>query len=122
MIDRLICNGYIREIGNYLSLADIYASPNRTGGGVGMALAVYGGTPVLSFHSNDACNFLIDDMAQETAMAYKAQLETQIAKPAYLQKIIRDQRSRFEQDHMVDASADDLEKHSRAARNEWSRG
>lgn len=119
--DRVICKGYVREIGDYLSLSDVYANPRRTGGAVSMALAVYAETPVLSFYGNDACNFLIDEMMQDTPEAYQAQLAALAANPAYLKQIVRDQKTRFEQGHTIAASAADLIKHLSAARADWSR-
>lgn len=119
MADRVICNGYVREIGDYLSLSDVYANPRRTGGAVSMALAVYGKTPVLSFYGNDACNFLIDDMMQETPEAYQAQLAALAADPDYLDRIVSEQQARFERNHTITASAADLVTHMRAARAEW---
>ena len=119
MADRVIMNGYVREIGDYLSLPDIYANPRRTGGAVSMAIAIHGQTPVLSFCGNDACNFLIDEMIQETPEDYQARLAALAADPSYLKRIIRKQQTRFEQGHTITASAADLVDHLHAARDDW---
>jgi hypothetical protein len=120
MSDRVVCKGYVREIGDYLSLSDIYANPRRTGGAVSMALAVYGHTPVLSFYGNDACNFLIDEMIQDTAEAYGTKLAKLASDKTYLAKVEAEQLTRFETGHTVDASVADLEIHLKAARSDWS--
>jgi hypothetical protein len=122
MADRVHFNGYVREIGDYLSLSDVYANPRRTGGAVSMALAVYGQTPVLSFYGNDACNFLIDEMMEETPEAYGAKLAALAADKAYLTEITQAQQVRFEAGHTISASAADLEGHLRAALAERCRG
>ena len=119
MADRVIMNGYVRNIGDYLSLSDIYANPRRTGGAVSMALAIYRQIPALSFYGNDACNFLIDEMMQETPEDYQAQLAALAAEPSYLKQITRKQQTRFEQGHTITASAADLINHLHAARDDW---
>ncbi len=120
MADRVLCKGYVREIGDYMSLSDVYANPRRTGGAVSMALAVYGHTPVLSFYGNDACNFLIDEMMHETAEAYGAKLAELATDKAYLNHVDVVQRARFDAGHTIAASAADLEMHLNAARSDWS--
>ena len=120
MADRVICNGYVREIGDYLSLSDVYANPRRTGGAVSMALAIYGKTPVLSFYGNDACNFLVDEMMHETPEAYQAQLSSLASDRSHLDRVVQSQQARFEKGHTISASASDLMSHLHAARRDWS--
>lgn len=109
--DRVICKGYVREIGDYLSLADIYANPRRTGGAVSMALAIYGRTPVISFVGSDACNFLIDEMIHASPGAYEAMLHSVASNRSLLGSIESAQHNRFAQGHTIDASAGDLLHH-----------
>ena len=113
--DRVIYKGYVREIGDYLSLSDVYANPRRTGGAVSMALAIYGMTPVLSFNGNDACNFLIDEMIHETAESYRDKLLELVRDEAAVARIAREQGARFEANHTIEASARDLLTHFDAA-------
>jgi glycosyltransferase involved in cell wall biosynthesis len=113
--DRVICKGYVREIGDYLSLSDIYANPRRTGGAVSMALAVYGQTPVLSFHGNDACNFLIDEMMHETVESYRDKLLELITDQTATERVARAQGAKFAAQHTIEASSRDLLTHFEAA-------
>lgn len=118
LADRLIFKGYVREIGDHLALSDVYVNPRRTGGAVSMALAVYGGTPVLSFTGNDAGNFLVDDMIAATPEAYRQTLLRLVREPAYLKDVERRQREKFDAGHTVDASAADLVQHFKATLRE----
>lgn len=120
MADRVICNGYVREIGDYLSLSDVYVNPRRTGGAVSMALAVYGHTPVISFAGNDACNFLVDEMIHDTPESYGAKLAELAGDAGDLDRIDTAQRARFEANHTIEASAADLVTHVRAAQADWT--
>ena len=116
--NRLICKGYIREIGDYLSLSDIYANPRRTGGAVSMALAVYGKTPVLSYNGNDACNFLIEEMMHETADSYREKLLDLIGDKAVIARVAHEQAVHFDANHTIENSSRDLLKHFNAALKE----
>jgi hypothetical protein len=122
MKDRVHFKGYVREIGDYLSLSDVYANPRRTGGAVSMALAIYGQTPVLSFYGNDACNFLIGEMMEETPEAYGAKLAALARDKNHLAEVTRAQQIHFEAGHTIAASAADLEGHLRAAWAERCQG
>lgn len=113
--DRVICKGYVREIGDYLGLSDVYANPRRTGGAVSMALAVYGKTPVLSFQGNDACNFLIDEVIHETSETYGNMLLALVSDTDLLARVALEQAARFDAHHTIEASARDLLKHLDAA-------
>jgi len=113
--DRVICKGYVREIGDYLSLADVYANPRRTGGAVSMALAIYGRTPVMSFSGSDACNFLIDDMVHDSSETYAATLQSLASDRSLLGRIESAQHARFAQGHTIDSSAGDLLHHFQQA-------
>lgn len=113
--DRVICKGYVKDIGDHLALSDIYVNPRRTGGAVSMALSVYGGTPVISFAGNDAGNFLIDDMICETAEQYAERLMRLAADKAHLADVDVRQRARFDSGHTIEASAADLVEHLKAA-------
>lgn len=112
---RVICKGYVREVGDYLALADIYANPRRTGGAVSMALAIYGRTPVISFAGSDACNFLIDEMVHHSPDTYGAQLHSLASNRSLLEGIAIAQSSRFAQGHTIDSSACDLLHHLQQA-------
>lgn len=113
--DRLIFKGYVKEVGDYLGLCDVYVNPRRTGGAVSMALAVYGGTPVMSFTGNDAGNFLVKDMICASPAVYAAQLDRLAGDPTYLATIEQLQRTRFNDHHTIDASVADLVGHLKAA-------
>jgi hypothetical protein len=109
--DRVICKGYVREIGDYLAMADIYANPRRTGGAVSMALAIYGHTPVISFVGSDACNFLIDEMMHASTDTYEGKLHSLASDRSLLRDIEKVQYARFAQGHTIDSSASDLLHH-----------
>lgn len=109
--DRAVFKGYVWEVGDYLSHCDVYANPRRTGGAVSMSLAVYGGTPVISFDDNDACNFLIEDMICNSPGQYAERLRRLADDPAYLGDVATRQRERFDAGHTADASAADLVRH-----------
>jgi len=119
MQDRVVCKSYVREVGDYLSLCDLYVNPRRTGGAVSMALAVYGQTPVLSFHGNDACNFLVEEMMHDSPDSYGAKLAALVSDTSDLNRVAAQQWDRFEAGHTVAASAADLEAHLRAAQADW---
>lgn len=58
--ERITIHGYLENIGDYLAEADVYVNPNRTGGGVSLALSLYANTPILLTGPSDARNFIDD--------------------------------------------------------------
>lgn len=113
--DRVVFKGYSLEVGDYLAHCDAYANPRRTGGAVSMSLAVYGGTPVISFDNNDACNFLLDEMICTDAGQYAERLRRLADDPGYRADVVARQRAKFDAGHTADASAADLVRHFHAA-------
>lgn len=109
--DRAVFKGYAQEVGDYLAHCDVYANPRRTGGAVSMSLAVYGGTPVISFDDNDACNFLLDDMVCVDAAEYAGRLRRLADDAGYRADVSARQRAKFDAGHTADASAADLVRH-----------
>ena len=114
VMERVILQKFTLDIKRYLELSDIYVNPRRTGGGMSMALSIYGNTPVLSFQGNDATNFLLPEMVFDNPSDYGAKLSQLVSDRSSRLAVAGRQREALIQNHSMEVVTRKLTQHFRS--------